>query len=75
MAELVIFLTLFGVRQNIVGFRCLLEFLLGFFVAGIFVRVIFYGQFAISFLELIGTGGFAHTEHFVVIAFVLHIAQ
>ena len=65
MAPLVIFCTLVGVAQYIVGFGSFLEFLLGFLVAGILVGVILQRQLTVSFFKLIGGGVFLYTEYFV----------
>ena len=69
VSPLVIFCTLVGVAQYIVGFGSFLEFLLGFLVAGILVGVILQRQFTVSFFKLIGGGVFLYTEYFVIISF------
>ena len=73
VAVLVVELTFFLVAEHIVGLGSLLEFLLGLLVARILIRVILNSLFAIGFLYFVGGGSFAHTEHFVVISFAVHI--
>ena len=51
--ELVILLTGLRVVQHVIGFCSLLEFLLGFLVAGVTVGVILDGYLSIGFLDLI----------------------
>lgn len=67
MAELVVTGTLVGVRQHVVGFCCLLEFLLGLLVARILVRVILNGSLAVGLLYFVGVSVLLDAQHFVVI--------
>ncbi len=67
-SELVIFGTLVRVAQYAVSLGCLLELFLGFLVAGVFVRVVLDGFFAVSLLYLIGSCGLGDLKHFVVIS-------
>ena len=68
VAELVVFCLFVRVAQHIVGLSSLLELLLSLFVAGIAVGMVLQGQFAVGFLQLIGSGVLAHSKHFVVIS-------
>ena len=47
------------------------ELFLGFFVAGIIVRVVLHGQLAVSLFDLRVGGRLGYTQHFVVITFLL----
>ena len=71
----VILLTLFGVAQHIVGFGSLFEFFFSGFVTRILVGMIFYGKFAISLFQLIGSGVFADAKHFVVVSFIHYFGK
>ncbi len=51
--ELVILLAFLLVVQYIVSLRRLLEFLLGFFVAGITIRMVFYGYLSVSLFNFV----------------------
>ena len=68
-AELVILLTLVRIMQYIISLSSLLEFLLSLFVAGILVRVILYGYFAVSLLYLVVCGSLANAKYFVIVSF------
>lgn len=72
MSELVVALTFFVVAEDVIGLGGLLEFLLSFFVAGILVGVIFDSKLAVGLLYLFGRRILCHTEHFIVIAFLIH---
>src|SRR5690606_40077271 len=67
VAELVVGSALLVVGQHLVGFFCLFEFVLGHGIARVTVRVIFHGQAAIGFLDVLGIGSPLDTQHFVVI--------
>src|SRR5712664_483705 len=54
-AVLFVHLPLLGVGEDVVGFRKLLEFFLGGFIAGIEVRMIFAGKFAESVANVLRT--------------------
>ncbi len=68
-AVLIVNLPLLGVAQDIVGFLDLLELLLGGFVAGIQIRVILSGQFAVSLSDLIVLGSLGDAQKLVIILF------
>ena len=53
-AILVIAGALVVVTQHLIGFAHLFEFLLGFLVTGVAVRVVFHGQLAVGLLYFIG---------------------
>jgi hypothetical protein len=72
VAKLVVDLPLVGIPQNFVGLRGFLEFLFGFLVSRVLVRMISEGQFPVGGLELVGTDFAANAEYFVVIPFVSH---
>src|SRR5712692_2123661 len=67
--DLVVDLALFGIAQDIVGLGDGLEFLFRRFVAGIHVGVILASKLAERLANLLGRGGFLHTEEFVVVLF------
>ena len=50
-SELIVALALLGVAQYFIGFCGLFEFLLGFFVAGVLIGVIFHGHLAVSLFD------------------------
>ena len=52
-AKLVVLFPLLWVMQYVVSLGCLLEFILGLFVAWIPVRVVFYGDFPVSLLYFV----------------------
>ena len=56
VSKLVVFGAFFGVGENIIGLGGLFEFLFGFFVARVFVRVIFDCHFAVGFFQLFRSG-------------------
>ena len=74
VAVTVVFLTLLLIAEDIVGLGSLLELLLGGLVAGVLVRVVFDGQLAVSFLDLVSRGCLAHPKDLVVISFFCHIS-
>ena len=55
------------VADRFVGFAEFLEFLLGGFVARVFIRVIFYREFAVGLFDVLVGGLAGDAEHFVVI--------
>lgn len=69
VAELVVFGAFIGIGKHVVGLGRLLELLFSFLVVGVAVGVIFYGESAVGFLQLLGSGRFADAEHFIVISF------
>ena len=70
--ELVVLLTLLRVMQHIIGFSSLLEFFLGFLVAGITVRVVFNGDGAVRLLYLVFGGVLVNAKHLVIITLLGH---
>ena len=73
-SELVILPTLVRVVQYLVGFCCLLEFLLGCLVTGITVRVVFDGELAVCHFYLVFGGVAVHAQHLVIVSFLCHNA-
>ena len=71
-AVLVVTGTFLRVGQHLVCLRCLLEFLLGFFVAGVLVRVVLDGFLAVRLLYLLCCRGLGDLEHFIIITFFCH---
>ena len=69
VSELVVALTFVGIAQHLVSLSRLLELLLCLFVARVLVRVVLYGFLSVSLLYLIGTGGLAYPQHFIIISF------
>ena len=57
------------IAEDIVGLADFFEFVFGGFVAGVFVRVEFYREFAVGFFDIVGAGVFFDAEHFVVVPF------
>jgi hypothetical protein len=72
VAKLVVDLPFVGIPQNFIGLCGFLEFLFGFLVSRILVRMVLEGQFPVGGLELVGTGFAANAEYFVVIPFMSH---
>src|SRR5699024_7421155 len=71
-AKLVIAFAFFRVRKDVVGLVDFLELLLGGLVAGVQVRMVFFGQLAVGAFDL-GLGGiFADPQHLVIITFFCH---
>src|SRR6266404_4691649 len=67
-AELIVFFTLFGIAQHLVGFVDFLKFFLGgLFILGD-IGMIFPGQLAKSATDLLLGGGFRNTECLVIIS-------
>ena len=72
VSELVVFGAFIGIGKHVVGLGRLLELLFSFFVVGVAVGVIFYGESAVGFLQLLGCGRFTDAKHFIVISFLSH---
>ena len=72
-AELIIALAFLRVGKHIVGFVDLFELFLGFFIAGVQVRVVLFGKFAVGALDLGIRGVFADAQHLVIISFFCHM--
>ena len=68
VAKAVIGGALLGIAERLIRFADFLEFLLGLFVAGVLVGMIFQREFALSLLHLLVRSFPRNTEHFVVIA-------
>src|SRR5262249_17326930 len=51
--ELVVFLALFGIAQNLVGFLYFFEFFFGLLVVRVEVRMIFAGEFAVRLFDFV----------------------
>ncbi len=73
VAVLVVELAFLIVAENIVCFRGLFEFFLSFFVAGVAVGMVLESLFAIGFLYFFRSSTPVHAEHFVIVAFGVHI--
>jgi hypothetical protein len=69
MAEPVVIGAFLGVAQNSVGFRSLLERLLGFFISRIAIGVILKRQLPIGALDFLVAGGTRNAKDLVVIPF------
>lgn len=67
VTKLVILTLFLRVREDSVGFRYFLEAVLGLFVVGVFIRVVFQGQFAVGLFDLIGGRVFSDTEVCIVV--------
>ncbi|ELA00912.1 NAD-specific glutamate dehydrogenase [Cupriavidus sp. HMR-1] len=69
VAVLIVSRLLLGVGEHLVGLLDLLEFLLGFLVIRIAVRMVLHRELAISLLDLVVARVLAYPEHFVVVTF------
>src|SRR5262249_15812397 len=58
------------IHENVVRFPQFLEFFLGVGVIRVFVRMKFYGEFAIGAFDFLIRGSSFHAEDFIIIAFV-----
>ena len=72
MAELVILLPLLRITQYIVSFGSFLEFLLGFLITRIAVRMILYRLLAVCLLYFVGSSGLRYAKYFIIISLVCH---
>ena len=61
---------LVGVGQDLVGLAYLLELLLGGFIAGVPVRMVFHCQLPVSLFDIIGTGAFVNAQHLIIVSFI-----
>jgi hypothetical protein len=61
-AELVVYLALFVVAQDVVGFGDFLELFFRLLVAGVHIRVIFARKFAEGLADLVRIGRFLDSE-------------
>src|ERR1700682_6484942 len=68
MTEAIVSRALIGIDQDVVGFAELFEFFFGVRVVGVFVGVIFDGEFAVGALHFLLRRGARDGQHFVVIA-------
>ena len=66
-ADLIVHLPLLGIAQHVVRFLNVLETLLGRFVAGVQIGVIFTGEFPVRLADLLDGGVPRHAERFVVV--------
>ena len=71
-AVLVITRTFLRVGKNFIRLCCLLEFLLGFFVAGVLVRVVLYRFLAVRFLYLFRGRVLRNLQDLIIITFFCH---
>ena len=69
MAELVVTCLFVRVAEDGIGLGGLLEFLLGLFVAGIAVGMVFQSEFAVGLFQVFRSGVFVNAQDFVVISF------
>src|SRR5262249_60492114 len=65
LTELIVSLTLFGIGEDLVGDRDLLELLLGRLVAGVDVRVVLARELPVGLADLVRGGGAGHAERLV----------
>ena len=72
MAKLVVFGALVLIAEHIVCFGGLFEFLLGFFVSGIFVGVLFEREFSVCFFDVGGRCVFGYAKYFIVVSLFVH---
>ena len=71
VTELVITRALLLVRQHLVGLVDLFELGLGLFVAGVHIRVVFFGLLTVGLFDLFVRGALFHAQDFVIIPFIL----
>ena len=67
-AELVVLLAFLRIAEHAVGFGSLLELLLGVFVVGIAVGMVFDGNFPICLLDFVVRGRLADSQNLVIIS-------
>ena len=72
MSELVVLGLLVCVAENGISLGSLLEFLFGFLVSRILVRMIFDGQFPVCLLYFIGCRVLLDAQHLVVVSLTCH---
>src|SRR5262249_50402830 len=65
LAELIVRITLFGIGEDVVGDRDLLELLLGLLVARVDVRVVLARELAVGLADLVRRGGARDAEDLV----------
>src|SRR2546423_2005375 len=68
MAILIVGRALLRVAKHLVGFAEFFEFVLSRFIPRIFIRVIFYGKFAVGLLDLFDRGALLDGQYLVVVA-------
>jgi hypothetical protein len=68
MSVAIVTAALLGIIEHLEGLGRFLESLDGLLVAGVFVRVILYGELTISRRNLTTCGGSLDAEHFVIIS-------
>src|SRR5262249_55950007 len=66
-ADLIVDLAFLGIAQDVVGFGDIFEFLFGFLVAGIDVRVVLARQPAEGFTDFFLRGAFLHAQNAVIV--------
>ena len=75
MAKLIILPSLVRITQHRIGFRRLFKFCLCFLVPGIHIRMIFFGQLTVRFLQRILIRPSVHPEDFIIITLFSHICS
>ena len=70
MTELVVFRALILIGKHLVCFIYLLELFLGFLIAGVEIRVVFFGKLSVSLLYFIVTRRLRYAEHVIIISFI-----
>ena len=68
--KLIVLRTLLRVAQDRIGLRGLLEFGFRILVAGVHVRMVFFGQFPVRLLYIFLGRVFGNSKHFIVITFL-----
>ena len=66
-ANLIVYLALLGIAQDVIGLGDGLEPFLGRLVAGIDIRMVLAGELAEGFADVLGRGRLLHPESFVII--------
>src|SRR5437588_5369754 len=71
VTESIVALTLFGIGENRISFRCLFEFLFRFRIALVLIGMILMRKAPIGLLQILLSNVTRHTQHFVIIAFII----
>jgi hypothetical protein len=73
MTELIVLSPLLQVSENLIGFRDLFEFLLGLFVPGVAVGMVFERELAVGLLNLFFARAALDAEHLVIILLAVQL--
>ena len=68
VSELIVDLALFPITQDFIGLSGFLEALLGVFIAGIFIRMVFESQLAVGFFQFGFGSVVVDSQNFVIVS-------